>query len=145
MPSFAEKMGWPVGFIPTADNTVPAYVEALNGAFEREDLDMALVMPEALLFDGLVDQIATAGFGDRIIGLNKAGAFIEGDKIACKRFCHEAKIPVAPAWAEVDARDFRAVAGVCLDYLHDHGGAVLKYPYSAGGKGSRYHPRRLGY
>ena len=81
--------------------------------------------------------MAEAGHGGRLIGLNREGAFLEADKLACKRLCREAGIPVAPAWAEVDARDYRAVLGTCLAYLHDFGGAVLKYPYSAGGKGAR--------
>ncbi len=137
MEPFARKMNWPVGFIPTSANTVEAYAPALIEAFGSGALDFALVMPEALLFDGLVDLLEQAGFGDRAIGLTKAGAnLIEGDKIACKRLCREANVPVAPAWAEVEARDFRAVAGICQDYLHEYGGAVLKYPYSAGGKGS---------
>jgi phosphoribosylamine--glycine ligase len=137
MPAFAEKMGWPVDFIPTTANTVEAYADALIDAFRHEALQVALIMPEALLFGGLVDRVTQAGFGERLIGLDAAGAFIEGDKIACKRLCQAAGIPVAPAWAETDARNFAAVRAVCLDYLHSHGGAVLKYPYSAGGKGAR--------
>ncbi len=128
---------WPIDFIPTRSNSAADYAAALIEAFGNGQLDIAMVGPEGLLFNGLVDLVTEAGFGNRIIGLGKVGAnTLEGDKIACKRFCREANIPVAPA-AEVDARDFRAVAGICLDYLHEHGGAVLKYPYSAGGKGSR--------
>ena len=44
---------------------------------------------------------------------------------------------MAPAWTEVEARDYPAVLKTCLAYLHEFGGAVLKYPYSAGGKGAR--------
>ena len=44
---------------------------------------------------------------------------------------------MAPAWAEVEARDYPAVLKTCLAYIHEFGGAVLKYPYSAGGKGAR--------
>ena len=61
------------------------------------------------------------GCGDRILGLHKKGAFLEADKIACKRFCEDAGIPVAPAWTEVEARDYLAVLGTCLDYLHEFG------------------------
>ena len=129
---------WPIDFIPTRSNSAADYAAALIEAYGEGQLDIAIIGPEALLFDGLVDLVAEAGFGNRVIGLKKVGAnTLEGDKITCKRFCREANVPVAPAWAEVDARDFRAVAGICLDYLHEHGGAVLKYPYSAGGKGSR--------
>jgi phosphoribosylamine--glycine ligase len=106
-------------------------------AFAEERLDVALVMPEGLLFDGLVDRVAEAGFGKRIIGLTTAGAEYEADKIAGKRCCEQAGIPVAPAWTEVEARDYPAVLQTCLAYLHDFGGAVLKYPFSAGGKGAR--------
>lgn len=128
---------WPIDFIPTASNSAPDYATALIEAFENGKLDVALVGPEGLLFDGLVDIMESAGFGNRIIGLNSKGALLEGNKIYGKRLCQEAGVPVAPAWADVDARDFRTVSGVCQDYLHDHGGAVLKYPFSAGGKGAR--------
>jgi phosphoribosylamine--glycine ligase len=137
MPAFAQQMNWPVGFIPVAENTSAAFAAALTAAFRQGDLDLALIMPEQLIFNGLVDRLADAGFGDKVIGLDEKAAFIEGDKIACKRLCREAGIPVAPEWAEVDAKDYPAVRGVCLDYLHAFGGAVLKYPYSAGGKGAR--------
>jgi phosphoribosylamine--glycine ligase len=137
MPPFARKMNWPVGFIPVADNTPAAFAAALTAAFQQQALDLAIILPEALIFEGLVDQLEEAGWGDRLIGLDRKGAFLEADKIACKRLCQEAGIPVAPDWTEVDARDYKAVAGICLDYLHAHGGAVLKFPYSAGGKGAR--------
>jgi phosphoribosylamine--glycine ligase len=137
MPPFASRMNWPVAFIATADNSAPAYAQALIRAFQEKVLDMALIMPEGLIIEGLVDRLAAAGFGDRVIGLDGKGAFIEADKIACKRLCREAGIPVAPEWQEVEARDYPAVLGSCLDYLHRYGGAVLKYPYSAGGKGAR--------
>jgi phosphoribosylamine--glycine ligase len=137
MPPWAERMKWPVSFIPTTANTMEDYAQALIGAFASGELDVALIMPESLIFQGLVDRVAEAGHGGKIIGLDSRGAFIEADKIACKHLCQEAGIPVAPAWAEVDARDYKAVLGTCLAYLHDCGGAVLKYPYSAGGKGAR--------
>ena len=94
-------------------------------------------MPEGLLFDGLVDRVTEAGFGDRVIGFTKTGVEYEADKIAGKRYCEQAGVPVAPAWTEVEARDYPTVLKTCLDYLHDFGGAVLKYPFSAGGKGAR--------
>jgi phosphoribosylamine--glycine ligase len=137
MPAWASKLKWPVDFLATANNSVLAFAEALIQAFQEGALDLALIMPEALIFDGLVDLVAEAGHGGQLIGLNRQAAFLEADKLACKRLCREAGIPVAPAWAEVDARDYRAVLGTCLAYLHDFGGAVLKYPYSAGGKGAR--------
>jgi|UniRef100_A0A7C5EVX1 phosphoribosylamine--glycine ligase len=137
MPPFAQKMGWPVDFLPTSDNSVEAYAQALIQAFADGILDLALIMPEGLIFQGLVDRVAAAGYGEKIIGPDSRAAFLEADKIACKHLCREAGIPVAPAWTEVDARDYRAVLHTCLDYLHEFGGAVLKYPYSAGGKGAR--------
>src|SRR4030066_389146 len=73
MEPFARKMGWPVDFIAVPDNSAPSYAAALIQAFEAKTLDVALVMPEGLLFDGLVDRVAEAGFGDRIIGVTFAG------------------------------------------------------------------------
>ncbi len=137
MAPFAQKMDWPLDFIPVPDNSADAYAAALIEAFRTDALDAALVMPEGLLFDGLVDKVSAAGFGERLLGLTHAGAAYEADKIACKRFCDEAHIPVAPAWTEVEAKDFPAVRRVALDYIHHYGGVVLKFPYSAGGKGAR--------
>lgn len=137
MPAFSAQMGWPVTFVPTASNAKADYAAAIIAALASGRIDTVVPMPEALLFEGLIDDVAAAGFGERILGLNRDGAFIEGDKIRCKELCREAGIPVAPAWAAVDARDYPAVLEICLDMLHTHGGAVLKYPYSAGGKGAR--------
>ncbi|MEJ2673352.1 MAG: hypothetical protein P8168_14365 [Deltaproteobacteria bacterium] len=137
MEPFAQKMGWPLDFIPVPDNSAGAYAAALTKAFQEEALDVALIMPEGLLFEGLVDRVSQAGFGQRLIGLDSRGAECEADKIACKRYCDQAGIPVAPAWTEAEARDYLTVRAACLDYIHEFGGAVLKYPYSAGGKGAR--------
>ena len=119
MEPFAQKMGWPVDFIPVPDNSAPSYAAALIRAFQTGELDVALVMPEGLLFEGLVDRVTDAGFGDRIIGMAAAGVEYEADKIAGKRSCEQAGIPVAPAWAEVEARDYPAVLKTCLACLHD--------------------------
>ena len=137
MPRFAETMNWPVEFIPTTGNSYGEYAEAIIKAMKAGSIDYVIPMPEALLFDGLVDEVEAAGFGDRIVGLKKSAAFIEGDKIRCKELCHEAGIPVAASWAEVDAKDYATLLHTCLDYIQKFGGAVLKYPYSAGGKGAR--------
>jgi len=137
MPQFAKLMGWPVEFIPTADNSVKGYAAAIIKALKNGLLDCVIPMPEDLLYNGLVDEVEKAGPGDSIAGLTKKGAFIEGDKIACKRLCEEYSIPVADQWCIVDARDYGAVRDICLKILDQYGGAVLKYPYSAGGKGSR--------
>ncbi len=137
MPESGKRMNWPVNFIPTADNSIPAYAAAIIKAFKSGEIDYVIPMPEALQFDGLVDEVEKAGFGDRIAGLSKAGAFMEGDKIAWKRICQKFGIPVADEWREVDARDYAAVLNCCLIFIDKYGGAVMKYPYSAAGKGSR--------
>ena len=137
MPAFAEMMNWPIGFVPTVSNTVDDYADSLIQAMRDDEIDCVVPMPEALLFDGLVDKVEAAGFGGRIIGLCQAGAFIEGDKLKCKKLCRDAGIPVAPEWFEADARDYRGVLKICLKLMDTYGGAVLKYPYSAGGKGAR--------
>src|SRR4030065_535903 len=60
MPPSARKMNWPVGFIPVSDNSLEAYAEALLSAFSQGLLDLALIMPEALIFDGLVARLEAA-------------------------------------------------------------------------------------
>jgi len=137
MPKFCEIMNWPVEFVATAGNSVEDYTTTIITALKEEKIDCVIPMPEALLFEGLVDAVEHAGFGDQIIGLNKSAAFIEGDKIECKKLCREAGIPVAASWAETDVRDYQSILSTCLNYMHAYGGAVLKYPYSAGGKGAR--------
>ncbi|MFA5926069.1 MAG: hypothetical protein WC831_03990 [Parcubacteria group bacterium] len=133
----SREIEWPIGFLPVPDNSADAYAAALIEAFGAGALDIAMVLPEGLLFEGLVDRLIDAGHGDRVIGLSSAGADYEADKIVCKRYCDEAGVPVAPEWTEVDARNYKEVLAVCLAYIDRHGGVVLKYPYGAGGKGSR--------
>ncbi len=137
MPKFVEMMNWPVAFIPTESNAVRHYADVIINALKQGQVDCVVPMPEALLFEGLVDMVEEAGCGHGILGLTKAGAFIEGDKIKCKTMCRDAGIPVAPAWTQVDAKNYADVLDTCLQYIHGFGGAVLKYPYSAGGKGAR--------
>jgi len=137
MPKFSEMMGWPVEFIPTESNSMEDYADAIIRALREKRIDYVVPMPETLLFEGIVDRVTAAGFGDQILGLTKEAAFIEGDKIRCKKLCQEAGVPVAPAWTEVDARDYKSILKTALQYLADFGGAVLKYPYSAAGKGAR--------
>ncbi|MFP4285303.1 MAG: hypothetical protein ACLFQG_07095, partial [Desulfovermiculus sp.] len=116
MPRLAEKdmNDWPVDFISTEDNSVQAYAMACIQAMQAGELDYLLPLPEALLFEGLVDELEQAGFGDRILGLSRAGAFLEADKIRSKEFCRQAGIPVADSWSVVDARDPQAVVAACL-------------------------------
>ena len=139
MPRLAQEdmLHWPVEFIPTEDNSVSAYARACIQALQSGDMDYLLPLPEALLFEGLVDELEQAGLGRSIAGLSREGSFLEADKIRCKEFCREAGIPVADWWSTVDARDAQAVVAACVQGIHDHGGVVLKYPYSAGGKGAR--------
>jgi phosphoribosylamine--glycine ligase len=137
MPAFTRQMNWPVAFVSTASNSVDDYSEVIIAALFQGRIDYVVPMPEALLFEGLVDRVTEAGFGERVLGLTAEGAFIEGDKIKCKQLCQEAGIPVADRWCEVDAKSYEQVLTTCLAYLDTHGGAVLKYPYSAGGKGAR--------
>jgi len=137
MPKYVEIMNWPVEFIATKSNAAKDYCETIIAAFKAGTIDVVIPMPEALLFEGLVDAVEEAGFGDHIVGLSESGAFIEGDKIECKKLCRDAGIPVASSWSEVDAKDYQRILSTCLSYIHKYGGAVLKYPYSAGGKGAR--------
>ena len=109
MPKFSEIMNWPVEFIATASNSVEDYTAAIIAALTEKKIDYVIPMPEALLFEGLVDAVEQAGFAEHIIGLRKSAAFIEGDKIACKRLCREAGIPVAASWNEVAAKDYRSI------------------------------------
>ena len=137
MPEYVRQLNWPVTFVPTESNSVEDYGAAIVDAMKNGQIDYLVPMPEALLFEGLVDTVTDAGFGDRILGLARDGAFIEGDKIKCKELCRDAGIAVADEWREVDAKDYNGILAVCLDFIDRFGGAVLKYPYSAGGKGAR--------
>ncbi|MBL7178806.1 MAG: hypothetical protein ABIK98_07620 [Pseudomonadota bacterium] len=137
MPPFASFMQWPVEFIPTQDNTKEAYAAAIIDALKKGSIDCVVPMPEDLMLDGLVDELDKAGFLDRIVGFTRESSFLEGDKIACKRLCREYQIPVADKWYAVDARNYKEVLKTSLTLIDEYGGAVLKYPYSAGGKGAR--------
>ena len=121
MPNFAETMNWPIEFIPTQGNSYDEYAEAIIDAVKSDRIDYVVPMPEALLFDGLVDEVEAAGFGNRIVGLKQSAAFIEGDKIKCKELCRDAGIPVAASWAEVDAKDYATLLHTCLNYIQEFG------------------------
>ncbi len=137
MPEFAKRLNIPIEFISTEDNSVTSYATAVYKGLKDKKLDYVLPLPEALLFDGLVDLLEEKGLGDKIAGLTREFAFIEGDKARCKALCKEFNIPVADKWTVVDARSYKDVLSTCLNYIHEFGGVVLKYPYSAGGKGAR--------
>jgi len=138
MPPFARLMNWPVEFVSTIDNTKAAYTVAIIDAVNRGLIDCAVPMPEDLLLEGLVDDLTAVHFGNHIIGLTKEAAMMtEGDKIACKFLCEEYQIPVADEWHSVDANNCKEVLDISLSLIDKYGGAVFKFPYSAGGKGSR--------
>ncbi|MBU0986112.1 MAG: hypothetical protein KKH68_02570 [Proteobacteria bacterium] len=137
MPPFVSSMQWPVKFIPTADNSKEGYASAIIEALKAGLIDCVVPMPEDLLLEGLVDDLEKEGFIDRIIGFTRESSFIEGDKIACKQLCHDYRIPVADKWYALDARNYKEVLKASLALIDEFGGAVLKYPYSAGGKGAR--------
>jgi len=137
MPEFAKILNIPIEFIETKDNSVESYSQAIEKGIKDRKLDYVVPLPEALLFDGLVDMLDKKGLGDKIAGLTKKFSFLEGDKAKCKQVCKDMNIPVADKWCVVDARSYKDVLSVCLDYIHEFGGVVLKYPYSAGGKGAR--------
>ena len=136
MRPYTEASKFPLRFIPTKDKTIEAYGESINQAFEKGDIDYAVLMPEDLQFSGLVDLLIAKGHGEKILGLTKAGSFIEGNKIECKRLCQDAGIPTAN-WEVLDLRDFKRFRNKCIEYNLRFGGTVIKYPYSAGGKGAR--------
>jgi len=138
MPPFARLMKWPVAFISTINNTKEAYTAAIIDGLSRGLIDCVVPMPEDLLLEGLVDDLKASGFDDRIIGFTRGTAMtIEGNKIACKQLCDAYQIPVADEWQPVDARHYKYVLHSSLSLIDKYGGAVLKFPYSAGGKGSR--------
>ncbi|MBW1826388.1 MAG: hypothetical protein JRI78_05165, partial [Deltaproteobacteria bacterium] len=101
MDAVRGKKNWTVKIFPIEGKAVEDYKTVIIEAFENGEIDYIVIMPEDLIYEGIVDELIEAGYDDRVIGLTKEAAFIEGDKV-------KAKI-----------------------------GAVFKYPYSAGGKGSR--------
>lgn len=139
MPELAkqERMNWPIDFVQTENNTTEAYANAIISSIQSKELDYVIPMPEALLFDGIIDILDKHNFADQIVGVSQEASFIEADKIGCKKLCDQAKVPVADAWTVVDAKSYKEVLSICLEYIHRYGGVVLKYPYSAAGKGAR--------
>lgn len=140
MKPFAELMKWPVDFVEVLGEapTVADYVQAAIKALREEKIDRIVPMPEALQFDGFVDQMIEEGFGEFVAGLTREGSMLEGDKIGCMEFCRKYGVAVPKAWDVVDLRDFVAFRRRCLEYLGHFGGFYAKFPYSAGGKGSRF-------
>ncbi len=139
MKPYAELAGWPVEFIDVPDgSSMRDYANRSLTALADGEVDYVIPMPEALQIDGFVDEAIKVGYAYRVAGLTAEASFIEGDKWACKKLCHDAGVPVAPEWVTVDAKNYRTFLGVCLGYLERHGGAYAKYPFSAAGKGARF-------
>ena len=142
MPEFSKLMNWPVEFISTEGNSVDAYAEAIVRAMKKGEIDYVVPMPESLLFEGLINEISAYGFDFNrwVVGLTEKGSFLGSDKIACNYFCKKNNIPVADEWIELDIKTkkgYQFLLDCCLDYCDRFGGAVLRYPYSAGGRGTR--------
>ena len=137
MEEYARLIGWPVTFIPTPDNSAKALAQAGVKAFKEDRLDFLLAQSEGHYFDGFVNEAIAAGFGDKVAGLTREASFIEGDKASAKLFCQIAGVPMADLWEIADARDFPAIRKICCDFIDRTNGIVLKFPYSAGGKGAR--------
>ncbi|MBW1851123.1 MAG: hypothetical protein JRJ15_06770 [Deltaproteobacteria bacterium] len=112
------------------------YKQVIIKAFEDGEIDYVVIMPEDLIYEGLVNELIEAGYGDQVIGLTKEAAFIEGDKVKAKVWMRRAGVPVAP-FKVADAKNLQQIKKIVTKFMRNHGGAVLKYPYSAGGKGAR--------
>ena len=61
MPKFCELHNWPVEFVATNSNTMDDYAEAVIRALKEGRVDYVVPMPEALLFEGLVDRVDAGG------------------------------------------------------------------------------------
>ena len=130
------KKEWSVKIFPVEGKSVADYKRVIVRAFDDGEVDYVVIMPEDLVYEGIVNELIEEGYGDRVVGLTKEAAFIEGDKVKAKVWMRRAGVPVAP-FKVADARDLQQIKGIVTPYIRKHGGAVLKYPYSAGGKGSR--------
>ncbi|MFC1828400.1 hypothetical protein ACFL0O_02180 [Thermodesulfobacteriota bacterium] len=130
------KKKWALKTFPVEGKSAADYKEIIFKAFEDGEIDYVVIMPEDLIYEGLVDDLIDAGYGDRVVGLTREAAFIEGDKVKAKVWMRRAGVPVAP-FKVADAKNLQQIKAIVTQYIRKHGGAVLKYPYSAGGKGSR--------
>lgn len=130
------KKKWTVKIFPVQGNSVADYKSAIITAFENGEIDYVVIMPEDLIYEGIVNELIEAGYGDQVIGLTKEASFIEGDKVKAKIWMRRAGVPVAP-FKVADAKNLQQIKSIVTQFMRNHGGAVFKYPYSAGGKGSR--------
>jgi phosphoribosylamine--glycine ligase len=136
MDAVRGKKNWTLKIFPIEGKTVDDYKTVILEAFENKEIDYIVIMPEDLIYEGIVDELIEAGYGDQVIGLTKEAAFIEGDKIKAKIWMRRAGVPVAP-FKVADAKNLQQIKRIVTKFMRLHGGAVFKYPYSAGGKGSR--------
>ncbi len=127
---------WAVKIFPVSGKSVEDYKYAILKGFQDGEIDYVVVMPEDLIYEGLVNELIEAGYGDQVIGLAKEAAFIEGDKVKAKTWMRRAGVPVAP-FKVADAKNLGQIKKIVIHFIRNHGGAVFKYPYSAGGKGAR--------
>jgi phosphoribosylamine---glycine ligase len=130
------KKDWTVKIFPVAGNSVVDYKSAIITAFQNQEIDCVVIMPEDLIYEGIINELIEAGYGDRVMGLTREAAFIEGDKVKAKIWMRRAGVPVAP-FKVADAKNLQQIKSIVTPFMRNHGGAVFKYPYSAGGKGSR--------
>jgi phosphoribosylamine---glycine ligase len=136
MDAVRGKKTWALKILPFPGKSLDDYKSAIITALEKKEIDCAVIMPEDLIYDGIVNELIDAGYGDRVIGLTKEASFIEGDKVKAKTWMKRAGVPVAP-FKVADAKDLQQIKRIVTHFIRIHGGAVFKYPYSAGGKGSR--------
>lgn len=130
------KKEWSLKIFPVKEKSIKDYKEVIIKAFQDGEIDYVVIMPEDLIYEGIVNELIEAGYGDQVIGLTKEAAFIEGDKAKAKVWMRRAGVPVAP-FKVADAKDLQQIKRMVTMFIRKHGGAVFKYPYSAGGKGSR--------
>ncbi len=136
MDAVRGKKNWTLKIFPIEGKAVEDYKAVIIEAFENGEVDYIVIMPEDLIYEGIVDELIEAGYGDQVIGLTKKAAFIEGDKVKAKIWMRRAGVPVAP-FKVADAKNLEQIKRIVTKFMRHHGGAVFKYPYSAGGKGSR--------
>ena len=136
MDAVRGKKKWDLKIFPFPGKSLNDYKTAIITAFENRDIDCVVIMPEDLIYDGIVNELIDAGYGDRVIGLTREASFIEGDKVKAKIWMKRAGVPVAP-FKVANAKNLQQIKRIVTHFIRINGGAVFKYPYSAGGKGSR--------
>ncbi len=141
--AFAQLFNWRVDFISVEigrkasnEEKAVAYAAAITTALQDGTIEYALVMPEQLYYDGVVDKVDEK-YRDRIAGFLQKDSFIEGDKLKAHEFMKEIGVPLARKWVEVaDVRNRKATLDLLYELFYESGGCALIYRGSAGGKGS---------